>query len=130
MRQVRLKMLALPLLVLLTIFVAIALPVAVYADNASIGAACAGLDQLPDGSCSSNGSDAINIISNGVKLLSILAGIITVIMLIVSGFQYITSGGDAGKVTKAKTSLVYSIIGLAVVALSQFLVHFVLSNAT
>lgn len=109
---------------------AFVIPVVAFADSASINEACAGLTQLPDGSCSNNGSAAISIATKGVKLLSIVAGIITVVMIIAAGFQYITSGGDAGKVTKAKTSLVYSIIGLAVVALSQFLVHFVLSNAT
>lgn len=112
---------------LLVAFAAFMVPANVSANNASIGAACAGLNQLPDGTCANNGSTAASVASRGVQLLSIVAGIITVIMVITAGFLYITSGGDAGKVGKAKTSLIYSLIGLAVIALSQFLVHFVLT---
>jgi hypothetical protein len=51
-------------------------------------------------------------------------------MVIYGGFKYITSGGDSGKVTSAKNTIVYAAIGLVVVALAQFIVKFVLGKAS
>jgi hypothetical protein len=43
--------------------------------------------------------------------------------------RYITSGGDSTKVSGAKNTLIYAIIGLIIVALAQLIVHFVLGQA-
>jgi hypothetical protein len=51
-------------------------------------------------------------------------------MIIIGGFQYITSSGDSGKVGTAKNTILYAIIGLVIVALAQFIVRFVLSRVT
>src|SRR6266702_568806 len=59
------------------------------------------------------------IVTTTINILSLAVGIIAVIMLIVGGFKYITSGGDSGKVTSAKNSIVYAVIGLVIVALAQ-----------
>ena len=63
-----------------------------------------------------------------VSVLSIVIGIVAVIMFIISGFKYITSGGDSNGVSSAKNTLIYAIVGLIIVALAQFFVHFVLST--
>ena len=68
-------------------------------------------------------------ISSVVGLLSIIVGAAAVIMIIVSGLRYITSGGDSGKVAGAKNALIYALVGVAVAALAQLMVHFVLSKA-
>lgn len=65
-----------------------------------------------------------------VNFLSVIVGIVAVIMIIVGGFRYITSGGDSGNVSSAKNTLIYAIVGLIIVALAQFIVRFVLENAT
>lgn len=63
-----------------------------------------------------------------VNLLSVVVGVVAVIMIIVGGFRYITSGGESSNVSGAKNTLIYAIVGLIIVALAQFIVHFVLSN--
>lgn len=55
-------------------------------------------------------------------------GLISVIMLIFGGLRYITSGGDAKKVTDAKNTILYAIIGLVICVLSYAIVNFVLST--
>lgn len=65
-----------------------------------------------------------------VNFLSVLVGIVSVIMIIWAGFRYITSGGESGNVSGAKNTLIYAIVGLIIVALAQFIVHFVLTNVT
>ncbi|HEX4774053.1 MAG TPA: pilin, partial [Candidatus Saccharimonadales bacterium] len=61
-----------------------------------------------------------------INILSLVVGIIAVVMIINSGLKYITSGGDAQKVANAKGTLIYALIGVAIAALAQVLVHFVL----
>jgi hypothetical protein len=51
-------------------------------------------------------------------------------MIIFSGLRYITSGGDAEKVKTAKRTLLYALVGLAIVALTQTIVHLVLTEAS
>jgi type IV secretion system pilin len=78
----------------------------------------------------SSTSQVQNIVTKGVNLFSIVVGIVAVIMIVVGGFRYITSGGDSGKITSAKTTIIYALIGLVIVALAQFIVQFVLNKAT
>lgn len=97
-------------------------------------AACSGLNQVdggaqPDCSTLDRGSAGIErIISAVVTILSYIVGIVAVIMIIVAGFKFIAAGGDSGRVSSAKSTLIYALVGLAVAALAQFLVTFVLSN--
>jgi hypothetical protein len=89
--------------------------------------ACSGLDQLDSSNgCGSKGSDVTDVIRAVVGILSYIVGAVAIIMVIVSGFKYITSNGDSNRIASARSTLVYALVGLAVAALAQFLVHFVL----
>lgn len=55
-------------------------------------------------------------------------GFLAVVMIIVGGVQYTTSAGDAAKVTKAKNTIMYGIIGLVIALLAYAIVNFVLAN--
>lgn len=92
-------------------------------------AACEGVD-LAGGNCDGTkaSTKVSSLVSDIVNLLSVIVGIAAVIMIIIAGFKYITSGGDTGKVASAKSTLIYAIVGLVIVALAQFIVHFVLSK--
>jgi hypothetical protein len=68
------------------------------------------------------------IIRTVINILSVIIGAVAVIMIIIGGFRYITSGGKQESVTGAKNTILYAIIGLVIVALAQILVHFVLTN--
>ena len=56
-----------------------------------------------------------------------IVGIIAVIMLIIGGIKYVVSGGDSKKVTDAKNTVLYAIIGLVVCFLAYAIVNFVIS---
>lgn len=106
----------------------------VYA-SASSDQACNSLNVLNSNQGCGNGTSSTpgktsfySIIKKAINALSIVVGIVTVFMIILSGFQFITSGGNSNAVSKARSALVYSAIGLLVVALAQFIVHFVLNN--
>lgn len=55
-------------------------------------------------------------------------GAISVIMLILGGLRYIISGGDNKKVTDAKNTILYAIIGLIFAVLAYAIVRFVLNS--
>lgn len=57
--------------------------------------------------------------------ISVAAGIIAVVMIIINGFQYMTSGGSADKVGNAKKGLMQSIIGLAITLLAATIINFI-----
>ena len=56
-----------------------------------------------------------------------IVGIIAVIMLIIGGIKYVVSGGDSKKVTDAKNTVLYAIIGLVIAFLAFAIVNFVIS---
>ena len=60
-----------------------------------------------------------------VNWLLFAVGVISVVMLIVGGIKYATSAGDSNKVTSAKNTIMYAIIGLAVAVLAFAIVGFV-----
>lgn len=51
--------------------------------------------------------------------------IVAVVFVIVSGIRLIVSGGDEGEKDKAKTTIIYVIIGIIVVLLARVIVTFV-----
>ena len=76
----------------------------------------------------SNSSDTLKvdeIVLAVVNWLLFAVGVISVIMLIVGGIKYATSAGDSNKVTSAKNTIMYAIIGLAVAVLAFAIVGFV-----
>jgi hypothetical protein len=77
-----------------------------------------------------SGTNVNSIVTTVINVFSWLVGVVSVIMIIVGGFKYVTSGGESSGVTSAKNTILYAIVGLIIVAISQVIVKFVLSNAT
>lgn len=70
----------------------------------------------------------IDIIKAAINILSFIIGVAAVIGIVVSGIRLMTSGGDSQAVASARSGLVYSLVGIAVVALAQLLVAYVLGK--
>ena len=70
------------------------------------------------------------IIPRLINLMLFIVGILAVIMLIWGGIKYATSAGDSNKVTAAKNTILYAVIGLAVAVLAFAIVNFVVSHLT
>lgn len=67
-------------------------------------------------------SSIIAKITEALKGIAILVG---GIMIIVSGIQYMTSAGNEEKATKAKKTMLYTVIGVAIVIAVDFIVGFI-----
>jgi hypothetical protein len=97
--------------------------------------ACQGInltDQVQSNGCSnkstSNDIALSSTLRTAINGFSLVVGVIAVIMIIVGGLKYITSSGDSSNVNSAKNTLLYALIGLAIVALAQVIVRFVLNK--
>lgn len=86
----------------------------------------AGTDTNCSDGTDSGGIDSI--LRKVIQIFSVIVGFVAVVMIIIGGIKYITSGGDSGNVSGAKNTIIYAIIGLIIVALAQVLVHYVLKN--
>ncbi|HSX34598.1 MAG TPA: hypothetical protein VLF62_03055 [Candidatus Saccharimonadales bacterium] len=90
---------------------------------------CAGIATASGAGCNGSNASLNKIVSTGVNIFSTVIGIVAVIMIMVGGFKYITAGGDSGQISSAKTTIIYAIVGLIIVALAQSIVRFVLNAA-
>jgi hypothetical protein len=99
--------------------------------TAATSSACGALKELGStADCSNGGVTIKGVLKTITNIISLIAGGIVVIMILLSGIKFMTSGGDPSKVSSAKNSLIYALIGLAVVALTQAIIHFTLHTAT
>lgn len=94
-----------------------------------VNTACAALGSA---NCTdtSGGVGVGNIIKTVITILSWVVGIAAIIMIIYSGFRYVTSRGDANAVSAAKNTLIYALVGIVIVVLAQAIVAFVIDRAT
>lgn len=68
------------------------------------------------------------LIKTVVNVLLWAVGILSVIMIIFSGFRYITSSGDASKTKSAQSTLIYSVVGLIVAIMAWAIVNMVINR--
>jgi hypothetical protein len=92
-------------------------------------------DVFTQGACSSNTickttstSRIYGVLNTVVTVLLWASGIISVIMIIVGGIMYSVAAGDPGKISKAKDTVLYAVVGLVVSILAYTIVNFVLTK--
>lgn len=66
-------------------------------------------------------------ISTAINFFIVFSAVVAVIMLVVAGYMFITSAGDADKVDKATKTLSAAIIGMVIVFVARILVQYVLT---
>lgn len=54
--------------------------------------------------------------SNILRLIFVVAGVYALVNIIIAGFEYMTAGGDAKKLTKAWERIWQTLLGLAIIA--------------
>lgn len=113
----------LPVIILLGVVVSLAIvPESVSALTLQEGAEAARCDGCPENLFGDAG-----VFKQVTNTILYIVGIIAVIMLIIGGIKYVVSGGDAKKVTDAKNTVLYAIIGLVIAFLAFAIVNFVIS---
>ncbi len=93
-------------------------------------------DKLKCGTCAANGgtcpdkpaNSLSDTVTSAINILSVVGGLAAVIMIIIAGFRYVTSAGNAEAAKGARQTILYAVIGLIIISFAQLIVHFVLKN--
>lgn len=93
----------------------------------------AGCGQASDSAvCKTSAGDPLTgpngVLIKATNIVAMIAGIAAVIFLILAGMKYITSGGEAAETAKAKTTIIYLLVGIAIIVLARQIISFVLGK--
>ena len=77
---------------------------------------------------SENKTDVKGFIGNIIKTMFFAVGVLSVIVIIFAGVTFVMSAGNSQTIQKAKTTIIYAVIGLIVSILSYAIVNFVVSS--
>lgn len=74
------------------------------------------------------GGDFFGILVGLINLFLLVAGIVAFLYILWAGFNYLSAGGDDGKVKVARQTILNAIIGIIIIAISFILVNFVVNR--
>lgn len=127
----KIKLLVGTLIAAIAIFAAVAPPTSYAAFDGAKGQACGGVNlSNGSGACADSSGKLSTIIGVVINILSVIVGIVAVIFIMVGGFKFITSGGDAQSIASARMTILYAVVGLVVVAMAQIVVKYVLHRVS
>lgn len=69
-----------------------------------------------------------NVVVGGINAVIAVIGLVAVVVIVYGGIQYSTSLGDPGKITQARNTIIYGVIGLVVGMLAWVIVQFITAS--
>jgi len=66
-----------------------------------------------------------DLVVNGLNVIYFAAGVISVVIMIYAGYNYLLADGDPGKAQKGMRTIIYCAIGLVVVTCAFVITNFV-----
>jgi hypothetical protein len=72
-----------------------------------------------------NDNVVLNTIHAAITIIAAVAGLMAVLMIIIAGFTYVTSGGNAEQAKNARNRIIYAAVGLAIIAASWSIINFI-----
>lgn len=98
------------------------------------GVSCSG-DNANSAVCTDKSKGASDPVSgkNGVlqkatNIMAGIAGIAAVILILIGSINYLTANGDPAKISSAKNTIIYTLVGLAVIVLVRAIILFVMQK--
>jgi hypothetical protein len=68
------------------------------------------------------------LITDTINIISILAGVISVFVLMIGGFRFIVSSGDPSAVAGARNMIIFALVGIVIIGFAQIILRFVISK--
>jgi hypothetical protein len=76
----------------------------------------------------SKGNTVIKVIRAAANIMAFVGGVAAVIVIIVSGLTFVTSSGNSEQVANARRRIVYSSVGLVIIAMAWTITRFAIDN--
>ena len=90
---------------------------------------------IQDGANAAKGRDQLTdlfgtagIFTTVTNVLLFVVGAVSVIMIIIGGLRYVTSGGNSSNVSAAKNTILYAVVGIVIALLAYAVVNFVIGS--
>lgn len=93
--------------------------------SAQITGGAANVNAIATSAGVSGGADLMTIIGRIINVFLGLLGVIFLVLMLYAGFQWMTAGGDAAKVEKAKVGIRNAVIGLVILATAFAITNFI-----
>jgi len=125
------------ILVLTTISMTFLLPVSAHAfdiNNPTKGGSsiCSGQSTAYCSDTANSGQNDIygptGLITSAIDIISYIAGIAAIIVLMIGGFRFVVSGGDANSVSGARNMILYALVGFVVIGAAQLIMRFIIGT--
>jgi hypothetical protein len=115
------------------LFGLLAVPVTASAAYQPLSGVCGVSGASASDTCKSTGTDVAKrgpaaVIEKVTTVLAVIAGVAAVIVIIVSGLQFVLANGDASKAASARSTLIGAAVGLVIIAAAQSIIIFILSK--
>jgi len=69
-----------------------------------------------------------NIVGVLLSVVFAIAGALSLLFIVIGGYNYVMSNGEGSKVAKAKQTIIYALVGLAVTIVAQSIVSFIINQ--
>lgn len=66
------------------------------------------------------GSAGSDLVRGIYSVMAYFSGAVAILMIVIAGFRYITSGGNEDNMAKAKRQITYAVIGLMLIGVAEF----------
>lgn len=110
--------------------VVLLLPMAPMAHAAEVFGVCSQPEAAGAAVCTEKDSprDIQSLLTVAMNVLSIVAGFAGVLMLIWGGMKYIVANGDGQNTARAKDTILFAVIGLAIAIVAQAVSFFIINR--
>lgn len=121
------------LVVMAAAFAVLLVPVAANAWDPFSGADCSGASGA-SAVCTDKSSNTNPLYGTNSTILKVtdfmatIAGIAAVIMLLVGGIKYTLAGGESKDIAEAKRTIIYALVGIAVIVSATAIITFIVSR--
>lgn len=82
--------------------------------------------------CSSQNNTQIDgsggIIVKTTRIVAVITGVASIIMIMVGGFKYVISQGESAEINSAKNTILYALVGLVISVSAPFIIGFVINR--
>ena len=96
------------------------------------GACGSGTGASASTACGTNGSDPIDgpngVLEKVTLIIASIASMVAVIIIVIAGFMFVLSNGDAQKAATARMAIIGALVGLVIIAAATTIITFVIGK--